>query len=166
MLHAQMHTNAKLKHKMNTKCKNIRCVACWTNCEIVLKKTGWVRGCIRVIYGPYRSSKDNIFRQCILNPKQFTKYIIGPTDLAMLHSSPSRLVQIPDCPRHSHLTNSNKTEKNSCQDWSSRVHNTRKYFFSPVPSIKLIYLKTRYSSELETTKFPVFSFLKPNRIPE
>ena len=31
------------------------------------------------------------------------------------HSSPSRLVQIPDCPRHSYHTNSNQTKQNSCQ---------------------------------------------------
>ena len=30
------------------------------------------------------------------------------------HSSPSRLVQIPDCPRHSRQTNTNQTQQNSC----------------------------------------------------
>ena len=30
------------------------------------------------------------------------------------HSFPSRLDQIPDCPRHLYYTNSNQTQQNSC----------------------------------------------------
>ena len=57
-----------------------------------------------------------------------------------LHSFPSKLVQIPYCPRHFWHTNSNQTQQNSCQTWiptlrPTTVHNKNKKGFS-VPYIK------------------------------
>ena len=59
--------------------------------------------------------------------------------LYRFHSPPSKLVQIPDCPRHSLHTNSNQTQQNPCQ-----------------------FQKTRYSSKL-VTEVVSFSFPKTNR---
>ena len=84
------------------------------------------------------------------------------------HSSPSRLVQISDCPRHSCQSNSNQTWPKKFQPGIPtlppiKVHNTNIQGFS-VTSIKQIHPKTRNSTNPKTTKFSVFLVLKQNRL--
>ena len=82
------------------------------------------------------------------------------------HSSPWRLARIPDCPRHSRLTNSHHrplARLGNLLSLQPRSTKQEKRVFMSLVLSKLI-KKTRCSSDLVKQKFPVFPFLKPNRI--
>ena len=63
------------------------------------------------------SSIKNLIKKikCQLTNRLYI-YFVTPV-FTPKHSCPSKLVQIPDCPRHSWHTNSNQTQQNSCQAW-------------------------------------------------